>query len=129
MINKMSSNIDSQDGIAASLPPGTNRYPYKGMQDMLNVVGDEQELFENDKEGRRSQVILFFNVDEQKYATEIPLHPEAKSICRSIDSYYPFAQILLVKMKTQAYDDAHEALTKILPMKLGRMNDAHLALH
>lgn len=125
----MSSTIDSEGGIPEGLPSGTNEYQYKDIQDFLRIINAEQELFESDKDGNRSQYILFANIDEQKFSTDFIHQPDAESIGHFIDSYYPYTQIILVKMERKPHAEAHQTLTKLLTEKLVEMNRAQRGLH
>lgn len=63
----MSTNKDLESDIIQVLPPDTNRYPYKGLQDFWSHIALERENFHNDKIGESSQYVLFTNVADRAF--------------------------------------------------------------
>lgn len=98
-VNRTSTNMDLANGILEGLPSYTSQYAYKGLQNFWSLVSLEQARFHSAKTGKSSQYMLFTNVDNQAFTRDFDISKH-KSSWRLFDSYYPFAQLLLIRMVT-----------------------------
>lgn len=127
----MSTHKDLESDILQVLPPNTNRYPYKGLQDFGSHIALEQGNFYNDKTGESSPYVLFTNVTnvtDQAFTRDFDISKH-KSSWHLLDSYYPHTQRLLIRTVTlKDHERAHTTLTNQLIAKLTAMNGADLSL-
>ncbi|KAL1846952.1 hypothetical protein Plec18170_008921 [Paecilomyces lecythidis] len=120
--------MDLEDVILNGLPPNTKQYEYKGLQKLWSLVYLEQERFLSDKTGKTSQYMLFTNIESQTFLHDFDISKH-KSSWQLLDSYYPFAQVLLIRMVTSKdHERAHLALLNLMISKLSNMGGANMAL-
>lgn len=124
----MSTNKNPEEEILQFLPSNTSRYPYEGLQDFWSHIALEQENFHNDKTGKCSQYVLFTNVTDQAFTRDFDISKHKPS-WRLFDSYYPYTQLLVIRMVTSKdHERAHTALANLLIGKLAAMNEVNLSL-
>ncbi|KAJ9220354.1 hypothetical protein DTO169C6_7243 [Paecilomyces variotii] len=120
--------MDLEDTILNGLPPNTKQYEYKGLQNLWSLVSLEQERFRRDKTGKTSQYMLFTNIENETFLHDFDISKH-KSSWQLLDSYYPFAQVLLIRMLTyKDHERTHMALVNLMIFKLSSMNGANLEL-
>ncbi|RMJ24953.1 hypothetical protein PHISP_04189 [Aspergillus sp. HF37] len=103
------------------VPPNTSEYQYRGRKHFRNVLGSENRLLE-DKDGKRSQFIIFSNINEQTFE-KVFADPSDATFARLYSSYIPGFGLLLVKMVTQVHEQAHKELATTIMFKLHEMNN------
>lgn len=103
--------------------PATSEYQYCGEQHFLEVFDSEYHAFEEDTTGRRSQFFILSNVDEKTFSeTFLSLDPDKRIFNNSSFEYISNFSLLLVKMKTAAHEQAHEAIHNLIIEKFTLMN-------
>lgn len=123
----MSENEDSVEGGILEGVPNISQYQYKGLQNFWSLVALEQERF-YDEAGTCSPYILFSHVDNKTFTRDFDIINH-KSSWRLFDSYYPFSQLLLVRMvTTKDHERAYMRLVDLIIFKLAKMNGANFTL-
>ena len=117
-------SVTDAKGILDVLPSTTSKYQYEGSNHCWRILTMEHNSLCNDQTGRRSEFVVFTNLDQETFAQDF----DDNELAKSTDSYYPFLQILIAKMHSRAHEAAHVELAALMYIKLSAMNNAHLSL-
>lgn len=58
-------------GILDGLPPTTKMLRYQGRKELLDAVAHEIDLLDKEGNGNRSQYMVFSNIDEETFLSDI----------------------------------------------------------
>lgn len=77
----------------------------------------------------KANTSFFFNIDEQKTFLEDFADSSRKQVYHPYFEYMPNLHLLLIKMVTEAHEQAHEYLHHMIIRKFAFMNNLDLKLH
>ena len=112
-----------------SVPPTTSEYQYQGRKHFTNPLHYEYHRFlNNDIPEPKSQFIIFSHLNKQSFLDDFANSNDIQ-FSHSYNSYiYPLG-LLLVKLTTEADEEAHGVLDKLIISKLTLMDNRQLDLH
>ena len=104
--------------------PTTSEYQYPGKKDFSDIYDSEYNAFAQDqtKSGcQKSQYIIFIGVDEQTFRADFD-EVSNRLLKKSCCDYIPARGLILVKMTTEAHEQAYIGLDHFLVAKLTLMD-------
>lgn len=106
----------------------TSEYQYCGKKGFCEILDREYHAFERDKSGNKSQYIIFFDIDEQTFLEDFA-ESSRNQVYHPYFEYIPNLHLLLIKIVTEAHEQAHESLNRMITRKFAFMNNLDLKLH
>ncbi|RJE20959.1 hypothetical protein PHISCL_06695 [Aspergillus sclerotialis] len=109
----------------------TSEYQYSGQKRLYSILKKESQALKDDKTHSKSQYLIFSNINEWTFLKDFS-DPSSSSFDKLLYSlfqeYIPALSLLLIKMNTEAHEQAHSALHTIILRKLASMNSLDLKL-
>lgn len=116
----------------SSLPPTTSEYQYQGNKHFTHILHHESHNFlsKDTPEPKNYQFIIFSHLNKQSFLDDF-VNSKDRQFSHSHNNYIHLLELLLVKMTTEADEEAHGVLVKLIISKLTLMDNRQpdLSIH